>query len=144
MKKRSSESFNRKEGTRTEKPSLDKSKNISFSFKYLDETQPKIKPETIESWDSDGFSLKFIQGLKNLCKLTFREAEEQKQITIYKDNTIPDGSYFEFPKNIPNDIQWVAIKKIFGQQPRIIGFIEDDIFQIVLLDKNHKFWPTDR
>ena len=69
---------------------------ITFSFKDLDESQPKKQPQGINSWNKDNLLLPFLKRLHDLSKLTRDEATKQKQIKIYGD--FPINTDFHPPK----------------------------------------------
>ncbi|MEK7432360.1 MAG: hypothetical protein AABZ74_04445 [Cyanobacteriota bacterium] len=67
--------------------------------------------------------------------------EAQKGIlTLY--GNFPEKSNFEYPKYISQNVNWASIG-LKGKE-RVIGFVENNIFYIVFLDKEHEFWLTEK
>ena len=139
---RSEKSFERKENFREEKVKTQDKNKIVFSFKDFDHTQPQHNPQNFTSWENDKTLAKLMESLKELTKKTFQEAEREGIITRY--NTFPENSDFTCPKYIDEDACWAVIKKISGQKSRAVGYIVDNIFYLVFLDKDHKFWKTSK
>ena len=74
--------------------------------------------------------------------MTRIEATGNQIIKEYSKGEFPKNSDFTHPKHIPNDISWCSMH-IQGKEC-IIGYFEDNIFNIVFLDKNHRFWITEK
>ena len=55
-------------------------------------------------------------------------------------DTFPKDSDFKKPKYIEGDVQWATIKDVGGQLHRVAGYIVDNVFYVVFLDKEHKFY----
>lgn len=129
----------RKEGTLAErKEGLQKPKKIVFSLALLDNSQG----QKYEDWEEYQLLSKALSRIQSLCSMTADEAKQQQIIKEY-DNEIPKGSKFERPKHISDDIRWTSLR--IQAKVRIIGFLEDNyIFQIVFLDKDHEFYPSNK
>ncbi len=70
------------------------------------------------------------------------EATRQQIIKEYLKGTFPDKSDFYHPKHIPEDIAWCSMH-IQGKEC-VIGYFEDNVFYVVFLDKDHRFWITEK
>ena len=68
------------------------------------------------------------------------QAQNQKLIKIYSKVDFPPNSEFKHPKHVKDGVKWASFH-IQGK-PCVIGYVEDNIFSIVFLDKEHKFWKT--
>ena len=113
---------------------------LTFSFKYLDETQPEASPESAALWEGEGLLKLAVSRIRDLSKLTRKEAEEQKQIKVYGD--FPDDKITDFfhPKHVDDNVAWGVIKAVGGQVGTMAGFIVESTFYVVFFDKNHRFW----
>jgi hypothetical protein len=91
----------------------------------------------------------FLDKLVELSKITKTEAIGKKDKTnplgIYSNFDFETQSEFKKPNfEIPENAQWATIKRIGGQKSRVAGFIQDNIFYVVFLDKNHKFYVVEK
>jgi len=115
---------------------LYKPKKIVFGFSQLDNTQG----QNYEDWEEYKILSKALARVQGLYSMTINEAKQSQLIKEY-GTVIPDGSNFTKPKHLPEDIFWCSMR--IGAVIRIIGYIESNyIFQIVFLDKEHKFYPS--
>jgi len=117
---------------------LNKPRKIVFGLSMLDGGQG----QSFENWEEHKILSKALSRVQGLCTMTVNDAK-QKQIIKEYGKEIPEGSTFERPKHIPEDINWASIR-IQGKE-RIIGYLEDNyIFQVVFLDKEHGFYPSNK
>lgn len=131
----------RKENTRTEIQVEGELPKIVFSFKDFDRSQ--IPPgQTYEEWEKDGYLSYLLEKLGHISELNIVEAKQQKYITEYE--SFPAKSDFKHPRHITQDVNWAVIKKIKGQKGRVAGHLIDNVFYIVFLDLQHKFWKMDK
>ena len=118
------------------KEGLKKLQKIVFGTALLDSSQG----QNYENWEGESILSKALSTLQGLCSMTMNEAKQQQIIKEYTSE-IPEGSDFEHPKHVSEDINWASIR-VQGKI-RIVGFVEENyIFQIVFLDKEHKFYPS--
>lgn len=129
----------RKENTREERKVLINRDLITFSFKYLDQTQPNGNEQTLALWKESELLEPLIVRMKELSCLTRDEAVNQQQIKIYGDFPPKDKTDFFHPKHVDDDVPWAVIEGISGLV-RVAGFIQENTFYIVFLDSMHKFW----
>lgn len=109
---------------------------IVFSLKDFDINQG----QSFVNWEKENILSNLLTRLREICAYTIEEALS-KQIVKKYDN-FPIKSDFHHPKHIPEGVNWGAIR-IKGKE-RIIGYIEDNIFFVVFLDKDHRFWITEK
>jgi hypothetical protein len=64
--------------------------------------------------------------------------ETVRRFKRYK--SFPPDSEFRHPRHVPADADWYVMH-IEGL-PCIAGHMVKNVFYLVFLDKNHKFWPT--
>lgn len=109
---------------------------IVFSFKDFDRNQG----QNFEEWQEEKLLALAINKLLGICQMTVGQATAQQIIKTYTKVDFPPESGFEHPKHIPSDVTWCSMH-IQGKEC-VIGYFEDNIFQVVFLDKNHEFWET--
>lgn len=110
---------------------------ILFSFKDFDTSQ--CPPgQTFKEWESEGLLSKLLEKLTQLNNTNRVIATQQKNIELY--DSFPPNSDFKVPKYIEGDVKWGTIQDIGGQKHRVAGYMIDNVFYIVFLDKDHKFW----
>ena len=133
--------YKRPANTREEKKVVTARKLITVSFKDIDFTQPKGNEQTFDTWSNDGLLVPLLERIRQLTKLTRDEAEKQQIIKVYGD--IPDHSDFTRPKHVDENASWAVLKGIGGQVSTLAGYIVENTFYAVFLDKEHRFWPTE-
>lgn len=122
---------------RNEKKVKDLPALMLFSFKDYDSIQ--CPPgQTFKEWEKDGLLSSFMVKLVDLSQKSRMEAAQQDMITNY--GAFPNQSDFKVPKHIDGEVSWAVIKDIGGQKHRVAGYIVDNVFYIVFLDKEHKFY----
>lgn len=107
---------------------------IVLSFKNFDINQG----QSFDDWEAEQLLSVAINKLRALCQYTIPQATNAGMLKIYTKVPFPPESGFEHPKHIPPDIDWCSMH--IGNKPCVIGYFEDNIFQIVFLDKEHEFW----
>lgn len=113
---------------------------ISISFRYFVDSDDV--GQSIKTWAADG-SLEDL-----LCKLTYLTKNGITKVLsdgMFTNYTrFPDSSVNDFrcPSNLTKDEDWGVIKNIGGQKRRVAGFLRDNIFYVVFLDRDHRFWKT--
>lgn len=113
-------------------------RNLVFSLALLDKNQG----QDYEDWEEHKLLSKALNRIQGICSMTYHEAVQSDLISVYTPQ-MPPKTEFERPKHIPEDVIWSSIR-IQGQE-RIIGYIESGyIFQVVFLDKTHKFYPSEK
>jgi hypothetical protein len=137
-----SSSFERKTASREERNFYKERDKIVFSYKDLDQTQPKNSPETIEIWGKKNLLSSLFKIQIEISRLTKIEAIKFGIISIY--NNFPEYSDFFIPIHIQENVEWAVIKNIGGQKSRIAGYFIENVFHIVFLDENHRFWITEK
>lgn len=109
---------------------------IVLSFKDFDINQG----QSFEDWEQDMLLAQAINKLKTLCGYTIPQATNIGLLKIYTKVPFPPESAFVHPKHIPHDVDWCSMH--IGNKPCVIGYFEDNIFNVVFLDKDHEFWIT--
>ena len=129
--------YERKQGNRGVVPV--KPREISFSLTKLDVTQG----QSLNLWETEGLLSVLCTRLQQIGQYTAQEALAKQLIKQYTKVGFPDKSAFNPPKHIPPPNYWAVIHITPKSKEVVAGFIDNDIFYIVFLDKEHKFWPTD-
>lgn len=137
FKARSGRSYNRDTGFLETKDG-EKRRKIVLNFSEHDVNQG----QDFEEWENENILALAINKLKGVCGLTRLEAVSQRIIKEYKKGVFPPSSDFTHPKHVPDDICWCSMH-IQGKEC-IIGYFDDHVFNVVFLDKDHKFWKTEK
>lgn len=111
---------------------------IVFSFRDFDRNQG----QSFEEWERDDLLAKAMGKIHEICNLRKQEAFTRQIIKQYSQGEFPPVSDFIHPKHIPNDIAWCTMH--IQRKECVIGYFEENIFYIVFLDKDHRFWITEK
>ena len=135
--------YSRKQGDWGEKGGKDAPK-VVLSLEYIDVTQG----QSLRQWSNSGdLLLKLTEIGAALNKLTYSKAITDGIISEYDIdrfmvNNMPNGSEWNYPRTlVKKDVRWCKIR--LGSTRRVIGFMEKNVFQVVFLDKDHEFYPTE-
>lgn len=127
----------RKQGTREERAVAGGKELLLFSFKDWDQNQ--CPPgQTFKEWEKAGLLSALTEKLVHLSQKNRIEASQQQIIKVY--GSFPPDSDFKVPAFIEGEVAWAVIEDVGGQKHRVAGYIQDNVFYIVFLDKDHKFW----
>ncbi|PZP12289.1 MAG: hypothetical protein DI602_09795 [Aliarcobacter butzleri] len=127
-----------------------------FNFHYFDNTQQAS--QDFRDWDHTNL-VKLLNNLKLFSESTLKKWEDEKRLVIYTNFPVKEITDFQKPKHIPIEARWGRFR--LGSKIRVIGFVipEDlhnkeneftqfrwdmNTFYIVFLDKDHKFWKTEK
>ena len=128
---------------------------LSFSLKYFDGSQKA--GQDFKDWN-DNEKTKLLDKLKEYSKENKQYWLNQrtgsgglKVLEIY--GTFPRNSDFTHPRHIPDTVKWARFR--MEAKVRLVGFFIDeseahekqlstDIFYVVFLDKNHRFYLTEK
>lgn len=113
-------------------------RNITFCFSK----QIKGEGQTIEEWNDLGLLGQLILRLKYLGQYPALIVRQKKWIKEYHKVIFPPKSKFTEPKHIIN-VTWSVIHITPTSKEVVVGYIDNDVFYIIFLDKDHVFWPTD-
>jgi hypothetical protein len=131
----------RSESVDTKTPKNPTLANLSFSYQYFDKNQG----QSFEDWEKEGLLLKLQEKIYQLSSENRITACQKKMLTIYGKFPETDKTEFKKPQfSIPDEVEWGTIQDIGGQKARVAGFIIGSIFYIVFLDKEHKFWKSEK
>jgi len=113
-------------------------KLIVFSLKDFDINQE----ESFEDWEREKILSILMKRLQEISSFSITEAQQNGILTIYGD--FPTKTDFTHPRHIPQGVNWARIEIKGKQKIRIAGYVEENIFYIVFLDKDHRFWITEK
>ena len=134
-KKKKQPAYIRKQGKRDPVPP--KKRVITFSLSK----QIKGEGQTIEEWDKEGLLAKLLLRIKYVGQHSVNIVRQKQYIKEYHKVDFPPNSKFTHPKHIVN-VTWAVMHITPKSKEVVVGYIEDDVFNIVFLDKDHKFWPS--
>ncbi len=115
--------------------SIQKEDNNCFmlSFKYLDTMQG----QRFIDWEKEGILSKAMDTLSNYCRDTIPN-QTGNSFTIYGGFPPKGKTKFSHPKHVPPDANWARIH-VQGREC-VAGHVHHNVFYVVFLDKEHKFW----
>ena len=129
--------FDRKRGHSEAIGDKNKKRRISFSIQYLDNTQG----QSLKEWEAEGLLADLMLKTQQISQYTVEESLRLEYIKQYTKVAFPPTSKFKEPKHITPD-NWAVIHIKPNSKEVVAGFLENDVFYIVFLDKNHEFWGT--
>lgn len=133
--------FERSRNTREEKNVKEELPKIVFSFKDCDIKQ--IPPgQSFDNWQESKLLAYMVEKFAHICALNIVEAQQQRVLKIY--GKFPTKSDFNQPQHIIEDVNWAVIMDIKGQKGRVAGHIISNVFYVVFLDQNHRFYITEK
>ena len=137
FKSRSSKGFERKTRKLQDRNGKQE-KYIVFSFKDFDRNQG----QSFKEWQEDDLLALAIDKLSQISNLTMSQAIQQQIIKVYTKVDFPPNTDFVYPKHVKEGVQWASFH-VQGKEC-VIGYVEENIFFIVFLDKEHVFWKTEK
>ncbi len=132
-KLRNDPAFLREQGKRSEVGK--KQRNITFSFsKHI-----KGEGQSIEEWNELGLLEPLILRIKYLGQHSTLEVRQKNWIKEYHKVEFPPESDFKEPKHVVG-VTWAVMHITDNSKEVVAGYIEEDVFYIIFLDRDHKFW----
>ena len=110
------------------------SDKIVFSFLHFCRTQGA----SFRDWEDEGVLLNAIERFKEYSHK--KVSQSDATYCIYGD--FPPNTDFTHPQNVPQDARWARIH-VNGNHI-IAGHIVENVFYVVFLDSNHKFWIVEK
>lgn len=141
-KERDYKNHDRKRNTRQERAVKEDLPKILLSFKDIDLNQNPPGQSFLE-WEKELILSSLCEKFKHVCELNRKEAEQNKIIKIY--GSFPKNSDFTPPTYLQDtEIEWAVITNIKGQKGRLAGHMIGNIFYVVFLDQNHRFYISNK
>lgn len=100
----------------------------------------KNQGQTAAEWQERGLLVQLWDKISAIGSMTVREATQQQVIKQYNKVKFPPDSEFTHPKHIPEEVTWCSVH-LQGKEC-FIGFFDTNVFNIIFLDAEHKFWPS--
>ena len=88
--------------------------------------------------DTNAYQILYLMTMAMIFVIPLILTFVQGYLTIYRD--FPERSDFKIPQYFEGDVNWAVIKDIGGQKARVAGYVHENVFYIVFLDKEHKFF----
>lgn len=127
--------YQRIQGTR--EPKGEKRRTITFCLsKHI-----VAEGQSFQEWDNLGLAANLLIRMQSAGQFTIHEVRQNKTIKEYHKVGYPPDSHFKKPMHITHDVTWAVMHITPKSKEVVAGYIEDDVFYIVFLDKDHKFWP---
>jgi CRISPR/Cas system-associated protein Cas5 (RAMP superfamily) len=123
-------------GSKEDKFNQKREPKVVFSFIDLDRNQG----QTFEEWEKEGLTIQLLEKLASISTMTRMEANHSQTIKQYTKVSFPPNSEFNHPKHVPEQVTWCSMH-LQGKEC-VIGYFEENLFKIVFLDREHKFWPS--
>lgn len=125
--------YQREQGSRG--PEQRKKRTLTFSLHHLIDI---TEGQKIKEWEDLGHLSEMNTMMRHLGKYTCEEALQDGSIKQY--GKWPKHSKFTEPKHLPN-LNWGVMHITKKSKEVVAGFFEDNVFNIVFLDKEHQFYP---
>ncbi|MBO4544791.1 MAG: hypothetical protein J5773_03300 [Verrucomicrobia bacterium] len=117
-----------------------KEENFCISFEYFDSGQKYAS--SFKDWQKEGWLSKMLETLAGFCKRPLQEQFDGYKFKAYDSFPPKEKTMFERPKNIPLDAHWARIHIL--NKAVVVGHYYKNIFYVVFLDKEHKFWLSEK
>ena len=126
-----------------------------FNFHYFDNSNAG---QDFKDWDKKQL-VNLFEKLKTFSASSLKDWKGEVNLIIYGKFPISAKTDFEEPEHIPIEAQWGRFR--LGSKIRLIGFTipsdyrdrehhktnlrwDINTFYVVFLDRDHKFWKTER
>ena len=137
-RERKDPAYIREQGDRTAQPKKDR--KITFSYIFL---ITNTEGQSLKEWEELGLLSIMSQRLQFVGQFSCQQAIQRQYLKPYTKVEFPPDSEFTMPKHI-SGVDWTVMHITGNSKEVVAGYIEEDVFYIVFLDKDHKFWPTNR
>lgn len=109
---------------------------IVFNFKFLDPAQG----QSFGEWEQEGLLSQAFDVFKNYSSQKMASSFSER-FKCYKGFPPGDKTEYQHPTHVPEDAKWASMH--LQGEPCVIGHIHQNVFYVVFLDKNHKFWISE-
>lgn len=134
---------------------LDVKGKLSFSFKYFDGSQ--AAGQDFKDW-TDKQKQELLEKLRDYSRENKKYWQNQRVgggglhiLEIY--GNFPRNTDFTYPKHVPDGVKWARFR--MESAMRLVGFfvseesareygLSTDVFYIVFLDKDHRFYKMEK
>lgn len=108
-----------------------------ISFKHLDKNQG----QSFHNWQKEGILADALDTLYNYSHNSI-SSQIGKKFTCYGDFPPKEKTEFYHPPHVPDDAEWARIH--VNNLQIIAGHIFKNTFYVVFLDKDHKFYISEK
>jgi hypothetical protein len=115
------------------KAGIDPTATLALCLKHFDPNQT----QKFEDWEAEKLLSKMLKKIQGYSGCHYLQCFNPK-FKQYK--SFPPTSEFKHPAHVPQDADWYVMH-IEGL-PCIAGHMVKNLFYLVFLDKDHKFWPS--
>ncbi|MFZ4705408.1 MAG: hypothetical protein ACOYMF_05310 [Bacteroidales bacterium] len=116
---------------------IDNQTRFLLSFSHLDSTQG----DSLKDWENNGMLARAIDTLSGLCKDNLTNQLGNQKFKNYGSFPPKNKTDYIFPKHITEEASWSSIH-VTGKQC-IIGHVVRNVFYVVFLDGQHRFWISE-
>lgn len=110
---------------------------LLFSFRYLDSNQG----QSLDDWSQSNLLLDFVSKLKDFSGSKPSEVFTGNRHKLYGEFPPKDVTNYKLPPSLGAGLNW-GVFGVGNQKVRVAGFLLENTFYIVFLDKEHKFYKT--
>lgn len=134
----------RNKETREAKSRQEQYNHIAISFRYF-QNFDNNPIQSLQNWNEDNRLLDMLLSFEYICKNNIVKLQStDRKLTLYGDFPNTKVNDFPLPDELNENENWGTIRNIGGQKARIAGFLRDNIFYIVYLDKEHRFYKSEK
>lgn len=132
----------RREATREERHNSGNKKEtkatfLSVSFKYFRDIDGD--GQSLNTWRKNNLIDRLLISLHFVTTNSFTHLSTTKVLENYTEFPESSKTKFTCPPDLSKNLDWGVIRSVGGAE-RIAGFIKNNIFYVVFLDKNHHFY----
>jgi len=109
---------------------------ILFNFKFLDANQG----QSFEEWEEEKLLSKTFELFRNYSSQKMASAFDDR-FKCYKNFPPAEKTEYTHPRHVPEDAVWSSMH-LMGKEC-VIGHIYRNVFYVVFLDKDHRFYITE-
>lgn len=109
---------------------------LLFNFKHLDPNQG----QSFEEWQMEMILADALQTFQNYSNGTAGTLFNDK-FKQYEGFPPADKTEFTYPRHVPEDAIWASMH-VTGKRC-LIGHMVKNVFYLVFLDKDHRFWISE-
>jgi hypothetical protein len=114
----------------------EKNECMLLSFKHLDQNQG----QNFDEWQINMILADAMGTLRNYANGTI-ESQVNDKFKSYYGFPPSDKTEFTHPRHVPEDAIWASMH-VTGKQC-LIGHIVRNVFYLVFLDRDHRFWISE-
>lgn len=131
-------------GKETKESNVTVSGYMTISLRYFHDSD-NDPAQSLKTWEEEGMLLSMLSTFQHVTSNDIKQLQSKdKKLCLY--GGFPDSTVNEFslPSSLDKNLNWGVLRNIGGQKPRIVGFLQDNVFYIVYLDKDHKFYKSSK